>query len=86
MMFAYLVRIALVFLLGTILVTAYLTGLALSTVEGSSPEASDILMRYYKVSSIAAFCMLIPSIFLFDPLLKRAKSDSKDSPQSDAKP
>lgn len=75
-MFAYLVRIAIVVLAGVILVSAYRTGHALAAVGVSSPEAADILMKHYKVSSITALCMLVPSIFLFDPLLKRKKSNT----------
>lgn len=78
-MFAYLIRIAIVVLAGVILVSAYRTGHALAAVGVSSPEAADILMKYYRVSSIAAFCMLVPSIFLFDSLLKRKKSNPTGS-------
>jgi sorbitol-specific phosphotransferase system component IIC len=84
MMFAYLVRIALVVLVCVILVAGYRTGHALATVGISSPEAADILMKYYKVSSIAAFCMLVPSIFLFDSLLKRKKPPAVGDPQAKA--
>ena len=78
-MFAYLVRIAIVVLAGVILVSAYRTGHALAVVGVSSPEAADILMKYYKVSSMAAFSMLVPSIFLFDSLLKRKKPNIDSS-------
>lgn len=70
-MFDYLVRIAIVVLVGVILVSAFRTGFALMAVGVGSPEAADILMDYLEVSSIAALSMLVPLIFLFDPLLKR---------------
>ena len=75
-MFAYLIRIAIVVLAGVSLVSAYRTGHALAAVGVSSPEGADILMKYYKVSSIAAFSMLVPSIFLFDSFLKRKKPNT----------
>ena len=70
-MFACFVRLAIVVLVAVILVAAYRTGHALANVGVGSPEATDILMKYYKVSAIAALCMLVPSIFLFDSFLKR---------------
>ena len=73
MMFAHLTRIAIVALAVVILVSAYRTGLALATVGVSSPQAAEILLKYYRISSIAAFCMLIPSIFLFDSIVKPKK-------------
>ena len=84
-MFSYVVRLAVVVLAGVILVSAYRTGLALAAVGVSSPEATDILMKYYKVSSIAAFCMLVPSIFLFDSLLKRKKMNATNPQENTTK-
>jgi len=76
---AYIIRIAIVVLVAVILVSTYRTGHALAAVPINSPEASDILMKHYKVSSLAAFSMLIPSIFLFDTLLKRNKPNITES-------
>jgi hypothetical protein len=76
-MLTYLVRISIVALAAIILLSAYWTGHALTAVGVSSPEAAAILMKHYKVSSIAAFFMLIPSIFLFDSLLRREKPKAK---------
>lgn len=84
-MFAYLVRIAIVVLAGVILASAYRTGHALATLGVSSPEATDILMKHYKVSSIAAFCMLVPSLFLFDSLLKRKKRNAVEPQEGTVK-
>jgi hypothetical protein len=74
-MIAVIIRLAIVALTGVILVSVYRTGHALATVGISSPEATGILMEYYKVTTITAICLLIPSIFLFDSLVKRKKTD-----------
>jgi uncharacterized membrane protein YjjB (DUF3815 family) len=78
-MFTYFIRITFVVLAGVILVSAYRTGHALAAVGVSSPEAAEILMKHYKVSSIAAFCMLVPSVFLFDSIFNRKKSKTTDA-------
>jgi hypothetical protein len=76
-MFAFFVRLTIVGLVAVILVAAYRTGHALANVGVSSPEATGILMTYYNVSAIAAFCMLVPSVFLFDSFLKRKTPDTR---------
>jgi hypothetical protein len=85
-MIAYLIRIMLVVLTAVILVSAYQTGTHLAVLDVSSPEAAQILMKHYRVSTKAAFCRLVPSIFLFDALLKRKKTHTNAETQNRREP
>jgi hypothetical protein len=81
MMFDLIIRSSIVCLLGVMIILSCTTGYALVAVGVNSPEVPDILWKYYKVSTLAAVFSVIPSLFLFDSVIRRRKLRSESKPK-----
>jgi len=66
-MFRAWVRVLLAVLVAVNVAFAIHTGYALTRAGVSSPDATKVLMSYYRVSATLSFLSIIPVLFLFDP-------------------
>jgi hypothetical protein len=68
---AWILRLLVFFCTIGILASLAWTGYRLSQVGIGSPEATPVLLVHFKISSFAGLFLLLPSMFLFEDVIKK---------------